>query len=181
MTINGIPIHRLEEIELRLAGADHRPWGLSGFNALDDNGHRTIMRRSGKAQKKAIKAASRSADVRLVEKRNRGEITNAEYESMRDEGMVDAGVIDKSLTLFRRTDLATNEMMEFIEHAPEAVEDLLREGKHFHTWAEKLQTERDQAVKELVSSKVAASRAETKIADMRRAWRALVQEMGTKT
>lgn len=177
--INGIPDHRLEEIELRLIGADHRPWGLSGLDGLDDEGRRTIMRRSRKAQKKAIQKASRVADVALIEGKWTEEELN-EAGGGKGGPMVHGPTLYKELVLFHRTEIATDDMLEFVANAPEDVEDLLREVKVLRMMCSKLKEERHDAVQELQGTKVAASRAEEKIVDMRRAWRTLCKEMGTK-
>ncbi len=60
------------------------------------------------------------------------------------------------------------------------IKDLLREIKQLRIMCTKLKEERHNAVQELQGTKVAASRAEEKITDMRRAWRMLVKEMGTR-
>lgn len=166
--MKGLPLHRLEDIELRLAGVDHRPWVLSQPVAVDDEGRRFVSKGSRKAMKKAIQAGARQAELMTGKVRS---------ETPSEEWMCDRKTLEMSIALFHRTGNATDDMMEFIAHAPEDVEDLLREAKVMRIEREKLRTERDEAVKELTSTKVQLSRAESKITDMKRAWRTLNQEM----
>jgi len=169
MTINGIPIHRLEEIELRLVGADHRPWLMSIPGGVDDEGRRFIMKGSKKAYKRAIrKGYDKAADIAVA------------HNYKLEEEMVHEPTMTAALAIFHRTENATDEMLDFVAHAPEDIEDLLREVTTLRSMLETYKEKSETAIKELTSSKVAASRAETKIADMRRAWRGICTEMGTK-
>ncbi len=164
--INGISDHRLEEIELRLVGCDHRPWGVSGLEGLDDEGRRTIMRRSRKAQKRAIKEAARVADVALIEGKKAGKWTKEELDEAgcgeNGEPMIHGPTLSKHLVLFHKTDLVTDDTLEFVAQAPQDVEDLLREVKQLRIMCAKAKQERHDAVQELQGTKVAASRAEEK-------------------
>lgn len=180
--INGISVQRLEEIELRLVGADHRPWAMSPPASLDDEGRRSIMKGSQKAAKKACQKAAQVGREKIAEggdkwtKKDRDQIKEWE----KDGPIAHGPTLRAELALFHRTHNATDDMLEFIVHAPEDVELLLREIRQMHIIATKAKEERDAAVQELQRTKIAASRAEEKIVDMRRAWRTLVKEMGTK-
>lgn len=169
--INSIPVHRLEEIELRLVGADFRPWGMSPREVVDDRGYQMICKTSQRAMKKAIRKSAQVGAQKL------GVCLD---DVGPDDPICDAKVMQRELTLFHRTHNTTQEMFEFVMHAPEDIELLLRENKLLLMIAQKATEERASAIGELQSSKIAASRAEERIVDMRRAWRTLVKEMGTK-
>lgn len=170
--INGIPTERIDEMRMRLIGVDHRPWALSPLTNLDGEGRRMVIKASRKALKKAIVAGSRSAEQIT------GNIITRETPD--DEVVFDRAAIQRSLTLFHRTDQATDDMLDFVAHAPEDVEELIREVDTLKMMVQKLKEERDQAVNDLLGRRIAADRAEAKIVDMRRAWRTLCKEMGTK-
>ena len=176
--INGIPDHRLEEIELRLVGADHRPWEISLPQTVDDNGHRVVQKGSRKAMKRAVQAGARKGN----EIRGKGHRLNSPEDPPTDldEPTIHIDTMRNYLTLFRRTEQSTDEMLEFVAHAPDDIEDLLREVKTLRTMLKTYKEKSEVAIKELASERIASSRAETKIVDMRRAWRCLVKEMGAK-
>lgn len=172
--MNGLSQQRMDEISLRLLGADHRPWTLSPLTNLDDEGRRTVNKNSHRAVKKAFQAGAKSAI------RHKGAPAFGIDTTDENEILVDAHAIAKFLVLFHRTDHSTDDMMEFVAHAPEDIEDLVREVQQLRIMVDKLKTERDQAVKDLLGRRIAADRAEEKICTMRRAWRELCKEMGTK-
>jgi len=174
--INGIPDHRIDEIELRLAGVDHRPWKVSHPSELDDEGRRTVTKGSARAIKKANRIGLQ-VGAQTLEQSN---VKTPGMDAAHPGRAFHPGSAMKAINLFHRTDNATDDMLDFIASAPEDVEELLREVKQLRIMATKYKEGRDAAVVELQGSKIAASRAEGKIVDMRRAWRTLVTEMGTK-
>lgn len=181
MSINTISDHILEDMELRLIGVDHRPWAMSPPASVDDEGRRMIMKGSQRASKKAFHAGVKAGAEALGKHVDEGTYTQEDLAASGfGDGAVHGPTMQKALALFHRTDHATDEMLEFIVHAPEDIEKLIREIRQLRIMATKAKEERDSAVQELQGSKIAASRAEAKIVDMRRAWRLLCKEMGTK-
>ena len=170
--MNGIPQQRLDQIQLRLIGVDHRPWRLSPEEALDDEDRRTVM----KGSKRAAKKAERKGFIAAA---NRGEVYDDGKEGPTTD-TVDLDAVLSHLVLFKRTQEATDDMLDFVAHAPEDVDDLLKEVFCLRELTSKLKVERDSAVKEMLASRIEACEAEKKIASMRRAWRELCKEMGTK-
>lgn len=172
--INGIPDHVLEDIELRLLGADHRPWMLSGPQGMDHAGRRMVLKGSKKAMKKATFKAHEAA-IAL------GATPAEDLDINESAGLrLDSATATKELALFFAGESTTEEMLSFVAHAPHDVELLVSEVKTLKSILSLCKESKNKAVKELQAAKVAASRAEAKIVDMRRAWRELCKEMGTK-
>jgi hypothetical protein len=94
--------------------------------------------------------------------------------------MCDGGEFKRRLTLFYAGDDATDEMLEFVAHAPRDVEILVAEVRTLKKMLSLCKESRVTAVGELQAVRVAASRAEEKIVDIRRAWKDLHREMGSK-
>lgn len=84
------------------------------------------------------------------------------------------------LALLYKTEHMPDESLQFVAHSPDDIEDLLREVGVLRIMASKLKEERDSALNDIASVRIARDRAEEKISDMRRAWRSLCDEMGRK-
>lgn len=184
----GIARHRLDEIELRLLGADHRPWVLNRSEMRDENGRFLICKGSRKAAKKAIGgslvwmgdryedreqkdyAATKDAIAGLDPLKNRP----------RDLAThVDPAVLRKHLALFKLCDQATDDMAEFVAHAPEDMEELVNGVKFLQMRLEKAENEREDFKKEMLALRVDNAALQSKLAEMRNAWKAINKAFGS--
>lgn len=142
---------------------------------MDTEGRRMVTKGARRAEKKAVRASHQTA----VE---RGAKAGHEIapEDADNDLRFDRRTILNALVLFTRTNNATDDMLEFIAHAPEDVEALLSEVSCLRQMVAKLKEQKETAVKELLAKRIEASKAAERIVDMRRAWRTLCKEMGVK-
>ena len=112
----------IDAIELRLIGADHRPWSLS--QERDTNGKLFIC----KGSSKAIKRAMREAEM-FVGKRNIPD--KVMDDPIHDQNLVPTGysprIMQRELCIFYLGLNATEDMANFVAYAPDDIEKLLNE------------------------------------------------------
>ncbi len=94
--------------------------------------------------------------------------------------MLHARRLEHELAIFQLCGQATTEMGDFIAHAPLDVEDLLNEVFCLKETVTKLREQKEQATKDLRGRRLEATKLREQVIEMRRAWRTLCKEMGTK-
>ena len=176
----GLPRQRLDEIELRLLGADHRPWVLGVQESMRDaNGKALVMRYSNTATKKALNAS-------LCTKNGiptGGIYHNKETEDFRkleNEEHVNPRVYRSELGIFQLCGQATDEMGDFVAHAPQDVEDLLNEVKFLRLRLEKSETQREEMKKELLQLRLDHASISQKWTEARGSWNTFRKNIGDK-
>jgi hypothetical protein len=167
MATLGISQAKLEAIELRLIGADKRPWAVSGFNNLDQEGRRFIHKGGKKALIQAQRSAVRTGSGATYSDDPQGE--PLAFPTDQD--------IDRKLILLHRTANATDDMLDFIVKAPDDVEVLLREVRRLQEQVTKLDAAKRTAVADLLKKTSEATRANEQLTDIKRAWRTLCRVM----
>jgi|KBSSwiStaDraftv2_1062776.scaffolds.fasta_scaffold311735_4 hypothetical protein len=176
----GMSQARIDEIELRLLGADHRPWHLHR-QFTDESGRPIICKGSSKSWKKALNASQVFAG---------GQAAKDEHKQLVKDGLADRDMPDtgapthfntadlrRGIALFKICQEATDEMGEFVAHAPQDVEDLLREVKFLRDRYRTCEKERDEFKKEMLSSRVEKATLHEKLSSARRLWRDLNKAM----
>lgn len=178
MTTIGITQTRLDEIELRLLGADHRPWAVSGEH-FDENGRPLIVKASKKAARKAEWASlafdgDKKPDLDMKSRIANHTATTGAVLPLGAPTHVDARSYVRHLALFRLCDEASTDMGHFVAHAPQDIEDLLGEVKRLRARLRDAEQERDEFKKEMLSLRVEKSAVGDKLADVRK----LLREFG---
>lgn len=175
MTQIGMSQTQIDEIELRLTGVDHRPWALNR-SLYDENGRALICKGSRKAAKRAI-TTSALRDKGSVDLAYDGDVP----ENPADRVAFDPRLIVKSLALFKMCDEATEDMANFVAHAPDDVETLLNEVKFLRKRLRDAEIERDDFKKEMLALRVERAGVSDKLSDIRRVLRdfgKIVKESG---
>ena len=147
----GISRNRLDAIELRLLGADHRPWGFS---------------REWKAVAKTSRKATRNAIQHGIVGPDKGE-----------ETMVDKRVLQRELVLFSLENDATNDMGEFVANSPQDIEDLIAGVKFLQLRLEKAEQEREEFRKEMLGLRIEATELQKRHTELRANWRRFLETM----
>lgn len=137
----GVSQEVLDAIELRLIGADHRPWMLAP-KLRDENGQPYIVRATGKAFKEA------QADHWITHARGTWLIGD--------------------IALFKLCNQATSDMGEFVARAPEDIETLLNEVKSLRARLRRVEDDRENFRKEMLSLRVEKSTLQEKLTSIRR-------------
>lgn len=167
----GVPQETLDAIELRLIGADHRPWMLA-TDVYDENGRPYIFKGARKAHRKAEWANlawsenDNGATARDL-KRRIADVPIEKSPGNPPNSIDHAGYL-KSMALFRLCDQASNDMGEFVAHAPEDIEILLNEVKSLRARLRRIEDERETFRKEMLSLRVEKSTLQEKLNAMRR-------------
>jgi hypothetical protein len=176
---------QIDEIELRLTGVDHRPWVLDR-SLYDENGRALICKGSKKSRNKAewgslawddhnaVGQDALSVDVERA--RNERDATLgldplSRPKQGRPPNVVDHRSYVKFLALFKLCDEATEDMAEFVAHAPQDVETLLNEVKFLRKRLRDAEIERDEFKKEILSLRIEKSGVADKLSDLRRTLR----------
>lgn len=180
MTQIGMSQTQLDEIELRLAGADHRPW-IVDRQLFDEAGRPLICKGSRKSRIKADwkslawdgnkprggveerEIAARAAADKGVDPLKNGPPPNA----------IDERTYVKSLALFKLCDEATTDMADFVAHAPNDIETLLNEVKFLRHRYRECEKERDEIKKEMLALRVERSKLQENFSETRRVLRDL--------
>lgn len=214
----GMSRTRLDEIKLRLLGADHRPWILTG-KVRDENGRPVICKGGKKASQRAFndnlnleahvtkdtakqlnqKYGERLGQLNRETERTRQKIVqlggspDGRHKDAKDENEIkmtmtdeDGNVTDlldragyqRALSLFKLCDQATDEMADFVVHAPEDIDVLVQEIELLHRKLDKLQEKEEAATKEMLRLRIDNEKLQERLTGMRRAWRAFISEMG---
>lgn len=169
----GMAQHRLDAIELRLVGCDHRPWRFYD-SLLDGNGKPLV----GKGSKKVFdRAANRARVTANGEPVAKPFVVRGSEEQGVDDDYFDTGRVRSGVGLFQLVGDATNDMAEFVANAPQDVDDLLTEVKFLRMRLEKSTAEREEFRKEMLSLRVEAAALRDKLAEMRGAWKTLTKVM----
>ena len=169
MVAIGITKERLEQIELRLIGADHRPWTLNR-RMHDENGRALICKGSRKAARKALNGAlSWSDDMPLNDDDLNQGISHTHG---KQANAVDPRLMVQHLALFKMCSEATEDMAEFVANAPQDVEDLLEEVKRLRAKLREVEVDRDEMKKEMLSARVERTAVAEKLSDLRRVMKA---------
>lgn len=169
----GVPQEVLDAIELRLIGADHRPWSLA-VDIQDENGKPYICKGSRKAHRKAEWAnlAWSENDNGAVAERLKHRTADVPVENLGNSrnppNSIDPVGYLKSMALFRLCDQANNDMGEFVAHAPEDIEILLNEVKSMRARLRRTEDDRENFRKEMLSLRVEKSTLQEKLTAMRR-------------
>jgi len=160
----------LDAIELRLLGADHLPWGYQ-------QSYRYVGKCSNKSLKKAIQHSSCDANGRQIfrsEAPNRHE-TRADDD--RDGVRFDVSKVRAELELFRLAPDSTDEMGEFVAHAPADIEQLIGEVKFLRLQLGKARADRDEFKKEMLSLRIDSAALTQKLTEIRAGWRKIQEVM----
>lgn len=169
MTVIGITQDRLDKIELRLVGADHRPWELNR-RIHDENGRSLICKASRKAGRKALeKSLTWNEEMPLA---GDDERHGVHFEHGKQPNASDPRVAVQYLALFKMCSEATEDMADFVANAPQDIEDLLAEVKRLRSRLREVEQDRDEMKKEMLSARVERSSVADKLNDMRRAMKA---------
>lgn len=177
----GVPQETLDAIELRLIGADHRPWRLA-TDMLDAHGKPHICKGSRKAHRKAEWAnLAWSKNDPIGKLMNAQRVRELDHNKGREIKMEKCGgissdppdIIDeagylRSVALFSLCDQANNDMGEFVAHAPEDIEILLNEVKSMRARLRRIEDEREDFRKEMLSLRVEKTTLQEKLTTMRR-------------
>lgn len=162
----GMSQTQLDEIELRLAGADHRPWAVSR-TWFDEAGRPLICKGSRSAAKKAINASATWSDsAPATRDPETGRATDA-------ANVVSRQSMAKHLALFKLCEEATVDMAEFVSHAPNDIETLLNEVKFLRHRYRECEKERDEIKKEMLALRVERSKLQENFSETRRVLRDL--------
>ena len=166
MTSIGITRERLEQIELRLIGADHRPWVLNR-RMHDENGRALVCKGSRSASRKALNnSLSWRDDMPLS---SDDEAQGVAHGHGKQPNAVDPRLIVQHLALFKMCSEATDDMAEFVANAPQDVEDLLEEVKRLRSKLRDVEKDRDDMKKDMLSAQVERTAVAEKLSDLRRA------------
>lgn len=152
MTQIGMPQSRIDEIELRLVGADFRPWKLE----------RGVRDENGRA---------------LVCKASKNQHAKAAWSSLSNDPKPNLFAYASSLSLFKLCGDATEDMGEFVAHAPDDIADLVEEVKRLRSRLRSAEQERDEMKKEMLSARVERSAYAEKLQNLRSALRSFKKEM----
>lgn len=169
----GMPAARLDEIELRLLGADFRPWGFA--DATIGAGGPHIV----KASQKAVNRAFQKSAVDKKGNHIGGMVmTSGEFDPTRNEPLINTHELVKIVGIFKLVGDATADMGRFVAHAPRDIEDLLNEVKMLRKRLRDAEMERDEFKKEMLSLRVEKTTINEKLTEQRRAWRAFQEAIG---
>lgn len=159
MTQIGMSQTAIDEIELRLLGADHRPWVLDR-NFYDINGRPLICKGSNKAHRKA-EWASLAWDK-----------GDSKHQGLAGEGKgpdaVDRASYIKQVALFQLCDASSEDMGQFVANAPADIEALLAEVKRLRARYRDTEQERDEFKKEMLALRVEKASLQEKLTETRR-------------
>jgi hypothetical protein len=162
----GVTKERLEQIELRLIGADHRPWVLNR-RVHDENGRALICKSSRSANRKAINASMKWEDGFGL---HPDDAAQGVVPSIGPQpNAYDPRVLVQHLALFKMCSEATDDMAEFVANAPQDIEDLLEEVKRLRAKLRDVEKDRDDMKKEMLSAQVERTAVAEKLSDIRRA------------
>lgn len=182
MTNIGISQTQLDEIELRLAGADHRPW-IVDRQLFDEAGRPLICKGSRKSRTKAEWKSIAWDDSSPENPRRSESIANAAAMKGADPlnsstpgqppNVIDHRTYIKALALFKLCDEATPDMADFVANAPNDIETLLNEVKFLRHRYREAEKERDEFKKEMLSLRVERSKLQENFSETRRVLRDL--------
>lgn len=158
----GMSQAELDQIELRLVGCDHRPWRMSSETARDTNGRRFVSKGSGKAIKKVIREA------RMFTGKPDPELLRGGVDPNDTPSGWDANKFVTTMALFTLTPNSTEDMANFVAHAPEDMEKLLNEVKWLRKRYRDCEVGRDEFKKEALSARVEKAKLQEKLTEMRR-------------
>lgn len=161
----GVSQEILDAIELRLIGVDHRPWILRP-ELCDEYGKPYICKGSRKALVKATEA-SRTWTPNANEKERKDHDPRIRPTEMEPDA-INMRQLVSGLALFRLCDQANNDMGQFVAHAPEDIEVLLNEVKSSRARLRRIEDEREEFRKELLSLRVEKASLQEKLTAMRR-------------
>lgn len=154
MTQIGMSQTQLDEIELRLVGLDHRPWVLDR-SIRDENGRALVC----KASKRTRESVRYRQDLSVATASETQRLPVAQ------------------LALFKLCGDSTEDMGEFVAHAPEDMQLLLDEVKRLRKRGREAEVERDDLRKEALSLRVEKAALQEKLSGLRRLLRDLKREM----
>lgn len=170
----GVAQEVLDAIELRLIGADFRPWALRK-ELCDEYGQPYICKASRKASIKAFETNKvwTHGPKNKVPKDQDDRI----QPDMEEPDAVDRAGFVRSLALFRLCSNASHDMGEFVAHAPEDIETLLNEVKGLRARLRRVENEREEFRKDLLSARVEKASLQEKLTATKRTLREFAQLM----